>query len=875
MQEGTYDIRVVVKDGYQATETASAVVADAVASRVSGSQAVVTPTANPLVALYSVPPSSAESTFVQFAMAGDDPDWRNTDARPVVPGLSTNVFVAGMLPNTTYQMRHVFSDGTGSAPLPFTTGSIPSTLTIPAFTVRQPPGPGSDTDQDMVFHQRIRGTPNTPPLLATDLAGRVTWYYDTSAAGFTLTKAGQSLVPGGTLLLNGVDRYTPVPTAPNVLREIDLAGNPVRETNLAALNAQLAALGHEMVHAFHHDVQRLPDGTTVALALTERSVDIDGTPTQYVGEMVLVLDADLRVKWAWDAFDHLDVRRGPVLGEVVHPGSPEPSAVVPVLPAVDWLHVNSVSLSPADGNLILSVRHQDWVVKIDYRNGEGDGHVVWRLGQGGDFEVVSADPNPWFSHQHDARYVDDHTLVLFDNGNTRRASDPDAHSRGQVWTLDETGMTATLVLNADLGNYSFRLGSAQRLSNGNYWFLSGSEGQAPRDIARSIEVLPDGTPSYVLEFASPEYRSYRLRTLYEGIGDTPAGAPRKVESVVINDGSAQRSMVNGLTVTFDGAAILDPGAIELRRTDGSLVDARVSISLIGGKTVAVLTFAEPGFIGGSLADGSYTLTVLADRVHDRWGRELDGDGDGSAGGDRVDGVSRLFGDSDGDGDVDRLDRELFRSAFRKSAVTPVTSGISTSRGRRRGRPTTDNSTAGSASIDQVRGIRKDRHAHREKRPAGSLPPSKPPGRPGTAPTPGLRAELTRGHAPPAHRARQGNWLDDRGSCPTRPEGTSPAAGCPAAAAVAALAGPFAMPSRHSERRASTSSPVSIRVAMAGVRGGSQELDERVATGRRLRVETMGSTSRPVGGPRALPAVHGRDRVPARPHPGEGVPTTPG
>src|SRR5262245_15159194 len=103
-------------------------------------------------------------------------------------------------------------------------------------------------------------------------------------------------------------------------------------------------------------------------------------------------------------------------------------------------------------------------------------------------------------------------------------------------------MIATPVLNAHLGNYSFRLGSAQRLPNGDYSFMSGSQGQVPRDIAQSIEVLPDGTPSYVLEFAAPEYRSYRLRTLYAGIDDVLAGAPQKVESVVRNDGSAQRSM---------------------------------------------------------------------------------------------------------------------------------------------------------------------------------------------------------------------------------------------------------------------------------------------------------------------------------------------
>src|SRR6266700_3408707 len=199
MQEGAYDIEVTVKDGYQGTETTSAVAVDAVASRVTGSQAVITPTLNPLVALYSAPPTSAGSVFVQFSVAGDSPSWRNTNTLPVVPGKSTNFFVAGMLPNTTYEMRDVRSDGTGSAPLLFTTGGIPANLTIPAITVQQPPGPGSDLDQDMVFHQGSGSTPGRPPLIATNLAGQVTWYYDLTGSGFTLVRVGQSLVPGGTL----------------------------------------------------------------------------------------------------------------------------------------------------------------------------------------------------------------------------------------------------------------------------------------------------------------------------------------------------------------------------------------------------------------------------------------------------------------------------------------------------------------------------------------------------------------------------------------------------------------------------------------------------------------------------------------------------
>jgi hypothetical protein len=669
MTEGDYDVRVIVKDGYAATDTTSALATDDIGSRVTGSQAVVTPTANPLVALYSVPLSSAETVRIQFSVAGDNPTWRNTDTRVVEPGKSTNVFVAGMLPNTTYQMRHVFSDGTGSAPLTFTTGSIPSTLAFPSFTVAQP-GPGSDLNEDIIFHQRARFAGSIPNPLATDLQGRVVWYYDVTGSGLSFNFPVQSLVSGGTVLVTGADGSAVAPSARNVLREIDLAGDPLRETSVAAINAQLTSMGHDIIYSFTNDVRRLPNGHTATVGATERTVNINGTPTNYVGMTIIVLDDNFQVAWAWNGFDHLDVNRGPVLGEVLQPGSTEPTAVVPRFPAVDWLHINNVDWSPADGNLILSLRHQDWVVKIDYRNGAGDGHVVWRLGAGGDFNLAGAGPDAWFSHQHNAHYLDDHTLILFDNGNTRRASDPTANNRGQVWTLDETTLTATPVVNVDLGIYSDRVGSAQRLSNGNYYFTSGFLGDNPNRFGREIEVRPDGTQVYAVETGhlnQTMYRSFRMRTLYEGIGDALAGNPQKVESVVINDGSAQRSMVNSITVTFDGAAILDPGAIELRRQDGSLVDAQFSISLIDGKTVAVLTFAGAEFVGGSLADGTYTLTVRADRVHDRWGRELDGDGNGMAGGDRVGGFHRLFGDSDGDRDVDGLDRDLFRSAFHTAA----------------------------------------------------------------------------------------------------------------------------------------------------------------------------------------------------------------
>jgi hypothetical protein len=136
-------------------------------------------------------------------------------------------------------------------------------------------------------------------------------------------------------------------------------------------------------------------------------------------------------------------------------------------------------------------------------------------------------------------------------------------------------------------------------------------------------------------------------------------APAQVASVVVNDGSAQRSMVKSLTVTFDGPVTIDAGAFELSRSDGSLVDLNVATSLMDGQTVAILTFTGSDIFGGSLADGNYALTIRGDLVHDRFGRALDGDGDGAAGGDDSESLFRLYGDSDGDRDVDFHDLGRF------------------------------------------------------------------------------------------------------------------------------------------------------------------------------------------------------------------------
>ena len=83
------------------------------------------------------------------------------------------------------------------------------------------------------------------------------------------------------------------------------------------------------------------------------------------------------------------------------------------------------------------------------------------------------------------------------------------------------------------------------------------------------------------------------------------------------------------------------------------------------QTVVRLTFSGPlAESFGSLKDGRYRLTVLAASTTDTGGQQLDGNGNMIAGDNYVSGsIHRLFGDSDGDADVDVSDFTAFRTAF--------------------------------------------------------------------------------------------------------------------------------------------------------------------------------------------------------------------
>jgi hypothetical protein len=503
-REGSYEIEVTAQNtstGQTAVATASYRLESHALARTS----VITPTRHPLVFLYSAS-ACKPGQRMRVDFKSDVPI--STPYKPCRPGLSMNFYLAGMRANTVYYAHYVLDTGTELVAGPeavFTTGYVP--LKPPDVFPLTPNVPTANP----VLLQSLFGTSST----ATDLNGNVIWFSPGDISFLTRP------VEGGTFLGIGENEF--LPPSQQFVREFDLAGTTVAETNADRINQQLALIGVHPINAFHHEARKISDGRYLVLADSERILtDVQGPgPVDVIGDTILVLNSELQVIWAWDSFDHLDPHRMATLSETcAHPSGAACAAWYLSPTATDWLHGNSLQLTP-DGDILYSIRHQDWVIKIDYQNGLGTDDIVWRAGKDGDLQIPSGasnDPSPWFSHQHDPNFeADNTTLTVFDDGNIRQAANPAANSRGQAWTIDDAHRTATPFLNADLGLYSPAVGSAQKLANGNYHFDSGfildPAGTGLR-VSQSLEVDPTGKTVYGIQFNTMEYRSFRMGSLY-------------------------------------------------------------------------------------------------------------------------------------------------------------------------------------------------------------------------------------------------------------------------------------------------------------------------------------------------------------------------
>jgi arylsulfate sulfotransferase len=476
---------------------------------------VVTATNEPQVAQYTINPPAGANVSIEF---GTDTNYGKTTWSQPTPagGGPVSMYVAGMLANTLYHMRAVIQfDGNNTvddSDHTFTTGTFPA-AELPTVSASTSPGM---TPQSGVELLSMRTGNNQLATVVTDLAGNVLWGYN---SGLTYTAFPIKLMPNGDFLVNYA---APSPDgADSVLREVDLGGNVVWQLTAAQLNQELAAATcpgcNITVVGTHHDFALLPNGHIIVIASEQKSetgLTGEPSPVTVTGDVLIDLDQNHQPVWVWSEFDHLDLNR--------HPMS-----------FPDWTHTNAVVYSPSDHDLIISVRHQYWVMKIDYNDGQGTGDILWKLGWQGEFTLMyGTDPVDWQYAQHDANVMSSNSagtfqMTMFDNGDNRvmdssgdicgASGQPACYSRIPIFQIDEAAKTATLEWVDNLSpTYSLWGGNSRLLANGDMEFDECALGSN----SAIYEVTQTTPPMPVWQMhvtGQNVYRGFRIPSLYPGV----------------------------------------------------------------------------------------------------------------------------------------------------------------------------------------------------------------------------------------------------------------------------------------------------------------------------------------------------------------------
>ncbi|MBT4520128.1 MAG: hypothetical protein HOC23_08980 [Halieaceae bacterium] len=352
-----------------------------------------------------------------------------------------------------------------------------------------------------------------------DATGEVVWYSPELFSGIV------NRLPNGNIVFQSDDE----------IREVDLLGRVIERS----------ILPDELYNTLHHDLHLTDSETYLSLSwesievndypASDSDPDIPPLPAVIRDEPVVEIAKDGSVLNTWTFATMLDTNR--IAFDSLRE-SPQ---------GLDWIHSNAVISSPSDDSIIVSLRHQDAVVKF-YRSGQ----IGWILGTHANWK---AEYSPylltpqgsnfsWQYHQHAVTVTDTNTLLLFDNGNHRAspfdgttpAPRSESVSRAVEYAINEDTMEVEQVwaYGESENIFSDIWGDADRLpSTGNTLIAFGGtvyeNGVSSADSgfgarhARIIEVTPDTPSQKVLdlrlyntnqELTLGTYRSQRIPALY-------------------------------------------------------------------------------------------------------------------------------------------------------------------------------------------------------------------------------------------------------------------------------------------------------------------------------------------------------------------------
>jgi hypothetical protein len=121
---------------------------------------------------------------------------------------------------------------------------------------------------------------------------------------------------------------------------------------------------------------------------------------------------------------------------------------------MDWCHANGTFYDARDDSILVSLRTQDCIVKLDRKTGA----LRWILGVHDNWRLPWSDkllkPDAsveWQFHQHDCSITPAGTILCFDNGNHRaqpfapRMSPAKSYSRAVEFAVDDTNGTVSQI----------------------------------------------------------------------------------------------------------------------------------------------------------------------------------------------------------------------------------------------------------------------------------------------------------------------------------------------------------------------------------------------------------------------------------------------
>jgi hypothetical protein len=196
-----------------------------------------------------------------------------------------------------------------------------------------------------------------------------------------------------------------------------------------------------------HDMYPTSDQTYLSITIQQATIqnyptsindpNAERKPAKVEDNPIVEFDSHGKLLHVWPLIDMLDTNR---IGY---------HALVRRPLGYDWVHGNAVINDPRDDSVIISLRHQDAVVKFSRSTGQ----LKWILGPhenwSKEFQPYLlkpvGTPFEWQYHQHSPTITPSGTILLFDNGNYRtspydgktKIPDKQNYSRAVEYAIDE------------------------------------------------------------------------------------------------------------------------------------------------------------------------------------------------------------------------------------------------------------------------------------------------------------------------------------------------------------------------------------------------------------------------------------------------------